>query len=77
MSDVMAERVRAIGNGLDEVARELTRLLDRQKFLSDVVAWIAASGGRRQLVDVIVQDEFTRDVLVRWTGEGYLAYDVT
>ena len=43
------------------------------KTLEDVLAWIAATGA--ELVEVIVQDEYTHDVVVR--GEHYVVYDTT
>jgi hypothetical protein len=42
--------------------------------LEEVLAWAHATGG--ELVDVIVQDEFTHDVIVR-AHEGYACFDTT
>jgi len=58
------------------------------KTLEDVLAWAHATDG--QLVDVIVQDEYTHDVLVRiplagvrrlhsisGSNAGYIVFDTT
>jgi hypothetical protein len=42
--------------------------------LEEVLAWLHATGG--ELVDVIVQDEFTHDVIVR-TRDGFACFDTT
>jgi hypothetical protein len=42
--------------------------------LEDVLAWCRAQGG--DVVEVIVQDEFTHDVIVR-EGERYHVFDTT
>lgn len=44
------------------------------KTLEDVLAWAHATGGT--LLDVIVQDEYTHDVIVR-AGAEYLVFDTT
>ena len=44
------------------------------KTLEDVLAWAHATGA--QILDVIVQDEYTHDVLVQ-TASGYLVFDTT
>jgi len=45
------------------------------KTLEDVLAWAHASGGA--LVDVIVQDEYTHDVIVKTATAEYLVFDST
>jgi len=42
--------------------------------LEDVLAWCQATGG--ELVEVVVQDEYTHDVVVR-ARAGYLVFDST
>jgi hypothetical protein len=49
-------------------------VFERIATLEDVLAWCAAHAS--DIVDVIVQDEFTHDVVVR-TPEGYLCFDTT
>lgn len=44
------------------------------KTLEEVLAWAHATGS--SLVDVIVQDEYTHDVLVA-SGPSYIVFDTT
>ena len=44
--------------------------------LLDVVRWVASRGDAARMLDVVVQDEFTHDVVVR-AGELFLVYDTT
>jgi hypothetical protein len=43
--------------------------------LEHVLGWCRATGG--DIVDVIVQDEFTHDVIVRERAGTYLVFDTT
>lgn len=42
--------------------------------LEDVLAWLSATRG--ELLEVIVQDEYTHDVVCR-LADGYLVFDTT
>jgi hypothetical protein len=44
------------------------------KTLEDVLTWAHATGGA--LLEVIVQDEYTHDVIVR-TGTQHIVFDTT
>ena len=46
-------------------------------FLSDVVAWVSRQPGSCEIVHTVIQDEFTHDIVVRWTRGLYLVFDVT
>lgn len=48
--------------------------LDRLHTLEELLAWCRVHGG--DVVDVVVQDEYTHDVIVR-RGDGYLVFDTT
>ena len=48
--------------------------LDRLKTLEDVLVWCRAN--RANIVDVVVQDEFTHDVIVQ-EAAGFLVFDTT
>jgi hypothetical protein len=48
---------------------------ERLRTLEEVLEWTHARGG--SLVDVIVQDEYTHDVVVTLPGVVYLAFDST
>jgi hypothetical protein len=52
----------------------MSRGLDRLKTLEDVLAWCRANGGN--VIDVVVQDEFTHDVIVQ-EPTGFLVFDTT
>ena len=66
----MASSLRAVGS---ITAAACARLAPVARFatLEDVVAWPAGT-----LVDVIVQDEFTHDVVVR-AVDAYVCFDTT
>ncbi len=49
--------------------------VSRLRSLEDVLAWARAA--EATLADVIVQDEFTHDVLVRGPAPAYLCFDTT
>jgi len=48
----------------------LEAALASQQILQDVVRW-------RMVVSVVVQDEYTHDVIVPWDDGLFLAYDTT
>lgn len=54
---------------------ESVAVAERAATLEDVLAWAHATGG--SLVDVIVQDEFTHDVIVRGPAPAFLCFDTT
>jgi hypothetical protein len=57
--------------GLTAAQREaLEAALASQHILQDVVRW-------RTVASVVVQDEYTHDVVVPWDDGLYLAYDTT
>jgi hypothetical protein len=57
--------------GLTAAQREaLEAVLASQHILQDVVRW-------RMVVSVVVQDEYTHDVIVPWDDGLHLAYDTT
>ena len=49
----------------------------RQKTLEDVVRWGLSRTPPRLVERVVVQDEYTHDVVVRWGDGVYLVYDTT
>ena len=46
------------------------------RILAEVVAWAAARSPRARIADVVVQDEFTHDVIVEAPPE-WLVFDAT
>lgn len=51
--------------------------VDPQRTLHDVVVAGLADRPERPVRAVVVQDEYTHDVVVRWDDETYLVYDTT
>jgi hypothetical protein len=48
-----------------------------QQTLEDVVRWGLAQKPPRLVEQVVVQDEYTHDVVVPWAAGVYLVYDTT
>jgi hypothetical protein len=48
-----------------------------QKTLEDVVRWGLAQRPPRVVERVVVQDEYTHDVVIRYADGVYLVYDTT
>lgn len=60
-----------------EVRASIETLFRSQKTLEDVVRWGLAQSPVRLVEDVVVQDEYTHDVVIRHPSGVYLAYDST
>ena len=64
-----------------ELRAELERALARQGMLADVVRWACEQSPPAELVEVVQQDEYTLDVIVRWRPPAadpvHLVYDTT
>ena len=56
---------------------ELDALLGGFAILQDVARWAFASSPPRAIVDVVVQDEFTHDVVLPWRDGLHLVFDTT
>ena len=59
---------------------ELEALIPEQQNLKDVMAWALATPGdfkSHVVADVVIQDEFTHDVIVPWREGLVLVYDTT
>ena len=48
-----------------------------QRTLEDVIRWALAQQPPRLVERVVVQDEYTHDVVIRWADGVYLVYDTT
>ena len=66
---------------LPEVIVEIESELSGQHTLNDVMSWGLSDSGKKFIPgvvkDVVVQDEFTHDVIVPWGPELVLVYDTT
>ena len=64
--------------GLEQGVRsELERRLLPLRMLEDVVRWGYSLTPTREIADVVVQDEFSHDVLLPWERGLYLVFDTT
>ncbi len=43
--------------------------------LADLLAWALPRGF--EVAEIVVQDEYTHDVVIRWEGGRFLVYDST
>ena len=66
--------MRVVGAVPAEIVERLA-VAERAATLEEVLAWANATGAA--LVDVIVQDEFTHDVIVRGPAPVFLCFDTT
>jgi hypothetical protein len=64
-----------------EVIADIESELSEQHTLKDLMSWAFSDSGKKFIPgvvkDVIVQDEFTHDVIVFWGPELVLVYDTT
>jgi len=64
------------GLAADELARISARVAD-QDTLGAVVRGCAAQQPPQLIVEVVTQDEYTHDIVIRCPDERYLVYDTT
>ena len=65
------------GNVDGAVLASIETLVATQKTLEDVVRWGLARKPAAMIELVVVQDEYTHDVVLRWADGVYLVYDTT
>jgi hypothetical protein len=64
--------------GLDpELRRRIEEAIADHGMLDRVIRWGLASDPRRVITGVVVQDEYTHDIVVPWGGGLWLVYDCT
>ena len=77
----MSLRVLNYANLPREVIAEIESELSEQHALKDLMIWALSDSGKKFIPgvvkDVVVQDEFTHDVIVPWGAELVLVYDTT
>ena len=73
----MTKPVRAVGESCLSLVPEVEHLVASHGKLTDVVKWLSFLGRKDGLIDVVKQDEYTHDVVVRLDGANYLVYGVT
>jgi hypothetical protein len=65
------------GNFSAAIHAEIERVVSNQRTLEDVVRWGLAQAPPALVSRVVVQDEFTHDVVVRHPLGWYIVYDTT
>ena len=60
-----------------ELEASLRRELEPLGVLHDAIGWAAGRSPPARVEDVIVQDEFTHDVVVGLGGDRWLVFDTT
>jgi hypothetical protein len=60
-----------------ETLRAIAMVVGAHATLDQVVRWGLAATPEHMVHDVVVQDEFTHDVVVPWSDERFLVYDTT
>lgn len=60
----------------DDEAEELAAIVASHRTMEDVVRWGLVSKPPRVVASVVVQDEYTHDVVLPWR-EHWLVYDTT
>lgn len=55
----------------------IAEAIEGHSTLARVVQWGLVATPERVIVDVVVQDEFTHDVVLQWSDDRYLVYDAT
>jgi len=75
--DLVMDATRA--TGLDaEAARELGQTFGAMRTLEDVVRWGLGCAPLKPIVEVVIQDEYTHDVVVEVSaGDCYAVFDTT
>ena len=65
-------------SGVPEGARvQLGGAAKRLRTLEDVVRWGLAQPTSRVILDVVIQDEFTHDVVLEWRDGLFVVFDTT
>lgn len=74
MREVVVEAVGRISNATRfQLAAELHGL----HTLEDVLGWLRVQHPERHVTDIVTQDEYTHDVVVKWDDATWLAFDTT
>jgi len=73
----MAHELRIVGTGVSPDAIARAGAAARLATLEDLLQFGFAQRPPWELVDVIVQDEFTHDVVVRGPAAAFLVFDTT
>ena len=67
----------SIGLVPPELVSELASELAHCFTLADVLAWARRAAPPRQVEEIVTQDEYTHDVVLRCDGGHFLVFDAT
>lgn len=73
-------RIENLGDLSPDKLHEIEAAVPHQENLKDMMAWAFSSPGDFEptvVVEVVVQDEFSHDVIVPWRDGLVLVYDTT
>lgn len=56
---------------------DILREVDAFRTLEEAMRWALARTPPAQLLNVVTQDEFTHDIVIRVTSETFLVFDTT
>jgi hypothetical protein len=59
------------------LASDVAASLAAQRTLGDVTTWSAALAPPRAIDEIVTQDEYTHDVVMRFAPDCWLVYDTT
>jgi hypothetical protein len=60
-----------------DLALELASVIGGLRLLEDLIRWGFAATPRRELADVIVQDEYNHDIILRYDARHVLVFEST
>lgn len=69
--------IRVQGDGATGVVSDLAVALEGVTSLEGALRWAASETPRRDIEEIVTQDEYTHDVVMRWRDDWYLVFDVT
>ncbi|MBS2030711.1 MAG: hypothetical protein JST54_22595 [Deltaproteobacteria bacterium] len=70
---MLTDRAKLPADVLDALARELAPL----RMLDEVLRWGFAQSPPRDVADIVIQDEYTHDVVLPWRDELHLVFGTT
>jgi hypothetical protein len=69
----LVDRAGVSAKELNALSSELSPL----STLAEVIKWGLGRSPERTIIDVVVQDEYTHDVIMDWDGDLHLVFDTT
>lgn len=65
------------GGAAPDRAAAFAPALAELRTLADVLAWLRGPNPPRTVTEIVTQDEYTHDVVVRWDDETWLVFDTS